>query len=87
MFNLSEVHLSEVTSYKIHNLTSITDAGTETNNTSYESPNIQLFGAGWTRAWYYYGGVTPTCSKNNFLVNNNDTSKERPDAGKSEGVA
>ena len=36
---------------------------TETNNTSYESPDTQLFGAGRMRAWHYHGGATPTSCK------------------------
>ena len=40
-----------------------TSTSTETNNTSYESPNIQLFGAGRMRAWQYHGGATPTSCK------------------------
>ena len=36
---------------------------TETNNTSYERPNIQLFGARRMRAWQYHGGATPTSRK------------------------
>jgi hypothetical protein len=40
-----------------------TSTSTETNNTSYESPNIQLFGARRMRAWHYHGGATPTSLK------------------------
>ena len=35
----------------------------ETNNTSYESPIIQLFGARRMRAWHHHGGTTPTSLK------------------------
>jgi hypothetical protein len=38
-------------------------ATTETNNTSYESPNIQLFGAKRMRAWQYHEVATPTSRK------------------------
>ena len=37
---------------------------TETNNTSYESPNTQFLGAKRTGAWPYCGGATPTSRKN-----------------------
>ena len=40
-----------------------TSASTETNNTSYESPDIQLFGARRMRAWHHHGGATPTSRK------------------------
>jgi hypothetical protein len=40
-----------------------TSTSTETNNTTYESPNIQLFGARRIRAWQYHGGATPTSHK------------------------
>ena len=40
-----------------------TSTSTETNNTSYESPDIQLFGAGKMRAWHQHGGTTPTSRK------------------------
>ena len=40
-----------------------TSTSTETNNTSYESPNIQLIGARRIRAWQYQGGATPTSCK------------------------
>ena len=40
-----------------------TSTSTETNNTSYESPDTQLFGATRMRAWHYHGGATPTFSK------------------------
>ena len=36
---------------------------TETNNTSYESTNNQLFGARRMRAWHHHGGATPTSRK------------------------
>ena len=39
------------------------DPSTETNNTSYESPNTQLFGARSIRAWHYHGDATPTSRK------------------------
>ena len=34
-----------------------TSASTETNNTSYESPDIQLFGARRMRAWHHHGSA------------------------------
>ena len=40
-----------------------TSTSTETNNTSYESPDTQLFGALRKRAWHYLGGATPTSRK------------------------
>jgi hypothetical protein len=40
-----------------------TSANTETNNTSYESPDTQLFGAKRMRAWQHHGVATPTFSK------------------------
>ena len=40
-----------------------TNPSTETNNTSYESPNTQLFGARRMRAWHHHGGSTPTSCK------------------------
>ena len=40
-----------------------TRTSTETNNTSYESPDTQLFGARRMRAWHYHGGATPTSHK------------------------
>ena len=40
-----------------------TNPSTETNNTSYESPNTQLFGARRMRAWHHHGGATPTSRK------------------------
>ena len=40
-----------------------TSTSTETNNTSYESPDTQLFGAGRMRAWHCHGGSTPTSCK------------------------
>ena len=40
-----------------------TSTSTETNNTSYESPNTQLLGARRTRAWHYHGEATPTSCK------------------------
>ena len=40
-----------------------TSTSTETNNISYESPNIQLFGAGRMRAWQYHGGTMPASGK------------------------
>ena len=40
-----------------------TSTSTETNNTSYESPDTQLFGALRMRAWHYLGSATPTSHK------------------------
>ena len=40
-----------------------TSTSTETNNTSYESPDTQLFGALRKRAWHHLGGATPTSRK------------------------
>ena len=40
-----------------------TSTSTETNNTLYESPDIQLFGALRIRAWHHHGGATPTSRK------------------------
>ena len=40
-----------------------TSTSTETNNTSYESPNTQLFGARRMRAWHHHRGATPTIHK------------------------
>ena len=40
-----------------------TSTSTETNNTSYESPDTQLFGARRMRAWHNQGGATPTSRK------------------------
>ena len=40
-----------------------TSTSTETNNTSYESPDTQLFGALRKRALHYLGGNTPTSCK------------------------
>ena len=40
-----------------------TSTSTETNNTSYESPDTQLFGATRMRAWHHHGGATPTFRK------------------------
>ena len=36
-----------------------TNPSTETNNTSYESPNTQLFGARRMSAWHHHGVATP----------------------------
>ena len=41
-----------------------TIAGTETNNTSCESPNTQLLGAASKGVWHYCGDSTPTSRKN-----------------------
>ena len=40
-----------------------TSTSTETNNTSYESPDIQLFRAKRMRAGYHHGGATLTSRK------------------------
>ena len=40
-----------------------TSTSTEINNTSYESPIIQLFGARRMGAWHHHGGATPTSRK------------------------
>ena len=40
-----------------------TSTSTETNNTSYESPDTQLFGALRMRAWHHLGGAKPTSRK------------------------
>ena len=40
-----------------------TSTTTETNNISYESPVIQLFGARRMRAGHYHGGATPSSRK------------------------
>ena len=41
-------------------------ASTETNSTSYESPNTHLIGAGWTRACHYYEDKMPTSCKSSM---------------------
>ena len=41
-----------------------TSTSTETNNTSYESPDTQLFGALRMRAWHTLWATTPTSHKN-----------------------
>ena len=40
-----------------------TSTSTETNSTSYESPDSQLFGALRMGAWHHLGGATPTSCK------------------------
>ena len=40
-----------------------TNPSTETNNTSYESPDTRLFVARRMRAWHHHGGAMPTSRK------------------------
>ena len=66
-FNQNKNKLCSLPSPAFFKILKETNPITETNNTSYKSPTIQLPGAGRTRAWHYHGRATPT-SRNIFVL-------------------